>query len=234
MNILCVCEKPSIAKMISKSLQRIGNNDNFYFDYVRCVFNINDSMLLFRKHNNSYYRMGKKENWECLTLKSIDIPIDSYLQNNDSKIAYINHNTLPKIDKYICMCDSDYCGTLAFTKYLEEFNIPFDKAFIYTLKNLTSDYLDNILQEDAKPFIPYFEKTKNDLIKCNFELNNQKKRNINMLRAETNLNRTDFANYFNIPYRTLENWEKNKAKCPDYLYDLIEYKLEKENMFFND
>lgn len=54
-------------------------------------------------------------------------------------------------------------------------------------------------------------------------------RDIKVLREKYGLNRTSFCNYFNIPYRTVQDWECNKRKMPDYLYDLIEYKLSKEN-----
>ena len=45
------------------------------------------------------------------------------------------------------------------------------------------------------------------------------------------MNRKEFANYFNIPYRTVENWETdstNKRNCPTYLLELMIYKLENE------
>ena len=38
----------------------------------------------------------------------------------------------------------------------------------------------------------------------------------------------EFANYFEIPKRTIENWEGGQRKCPEYLKKLIEYKLIKE------
>ena len=38
----------------------------------------------------------------------------------------------------------------------------------------------------------------------------------------------EFAEYFKIPYRTVQNWEYGQRKCPDYLLDLMQYKLEKE------
>lgn len=39
-----------------------------------------------------------------------------------------------------------------------------------------------------------------------------------------------FAEYFNIPVRTLQDWEANKRVPPVYVTELIKYKLEKENM----
>ena len=38
----------------------------------------------------------------------------------------------------------------------------------------------------------------------------------------------EFANYFEIPKRTIENWEGGQRKCPEYLKKLIKYKLIKE------
>ena len=38
----------------------------------------------------------------------------------------------------------------------------------------------------------------------------------------------EFAAYFGIPRRTVENWDAGVNKCPAYLLDLMAYKLEKE------
>ena len=51
---------------------------------------------------------------------------------------------------------------------------------------------------------------------------------IKTLREKHNLSRKQFTEMFNIPYRTLQDWELGNRKCPDYLLALIEYKLEKE------
>ena len=48
------------------------------------------------------------------------------------------------------------------------------------------------------------------------------------LRIKSGMTKTEFAEYFKIPYRTVQNWEYGKRKCPDYLMDLMQYKLEKE------
>lgn len=39
-----------------------------------------------------------------------------------------------------------------------------------------------------------------------------------------------FAEYFGIPKRTVEDWEAGRMKCRQYVLDLIEYKLKKENL----
>ena len=54
------------------------------------------------------------------------------------------------------------------------------------------------------------------------------------LRERSGMTRPEFAQYFNIPYRTIQNWEidnkTEKRKCPEYLLDLMEYKLKNENL----
>ena len=39
-----------------------------------------------------------------------------------------------------------------------------------------------------------------------------------------------FAEYFGIPYRTVQNWENEVNRCPAYLLDLMRYKLETEGL----
>lgn len=51
---------------------------------------------------------------------------------------------------------------------------------------------------------------------------------IKKLRQSAGMKRTEFCQYFNIPYRTVEDWEAGRSGCADYLYELIKYKLIKE------
>lgn len=53
---------------------------------------------------------------------------------------------------------------------------------------------------------------------------------IKELRLRTGMNRKDFAEYLSIPYRTLQNWELGTRECPQYLLDLMEYKLRNERL----
>ena len=50
------------------------------------------------------------------------------------------------------------------------------------------------------------------------------------LRKMSGMTQKDISLYFGIPKRTIENWDGNKAKCPEYLLDLMAYKLRKEGM----
>ena len=48
------------------------------------------------------------------------------------------------------------------------------------------------------------------------------------LRELSGMNKTEFAKYFNIPYRSVQNWELGLRPCPSYLLELMVYKLNNE------
>ena len=54
---------------------------------------------------------------------------------------------------------------------------------------------------------------------------------IRTLRAETGLNRKQFAEHFQIPLRTVEEWEAGRRKPPEYIPRLIKYQILYEQQF---
>lgn len=48
------------------------------------------------------------------------------------------------------------------------------------------------------------------------------------LRNSAGMNRREFADYFEIPYRTVQEWELGNRKMPEYLLRLMIYKLRME------
>lgn len=48
---------------------------------------------------------------------------------------------------------------------------------------------------------------------------------ITLLRLQFKMDRQAFAEYFNIPYRTVQNWELGYRKCPSYLREIMRFKL---------
>ena len=48
------------------------------------------------------------------------------------------------------------------------------------------------------------------------------------LRKSTGMNRREFADYFEIPYRTIQEWELGNRKMPEYLLRLMIYKIRVE------
>ncbi len=54
------------------------------------------------------------------------------------------------------------------------------------------------------------------------------------LRERSGMTRKRFAEYFGIPYRTVQDWELGNRKCQEYLLKLIEYKLINEGLIRAD
>lgn len=50
-----------------------------------------------------------------------------------------------------------------------------------------------------------------------------------MIREESGMNRKDFADWLGIPYRTMQEWELGRRAMPQYVLDLISYKVKNEN-----
>lgn len=50
------------------------------------------------------------------------------------------------------------------------------------------------------------------------------------IKEESGMNWKQFAAYFEIPYRTVQDWERGNRKMPDYLLRLMEYKLRIEKL----
>lgn len=45
------------------------------------------------------------------------------------------------------------------------------------------------------------------------------------IRLYSGLTQKEFSRIFNIPLRTIENWESGKRNPPDYVYNLIMFSL---------
>ncbi len=51
---------------------------------------------------------------------------------------------------------------------------------------------------------------------------------IKELREEMGMSRAEFSRVLEIPYRTIEDWEKGLRTPPEYVVRLIEYRLKNE------
>ncbi len=49
--------------------------------------------------------------------------------------------------------------------------------------------------------------------------------NFKELRKQSGMTQKQISDYFGIPKRTIENWDAGVNKCPEYLLDLMKYKL---------
>lgn len=53
------------------------------------------------------------------------------------------------------------------------------------------------------------------------------------LRQRTNMTLKQFSDYLHIPYRTVQHWEAGTRKCPEYVKELIQYRLVQEGLLTN-
>ena len=57
---------------------------------------------------------------------------------------------------------------------------------------------------------------------------------IKELRTLSGMTQQAFSDYFGVSKRAVESWEGGQRECPEYLLDLMQYKLEKEGFFLKD
>lgn len=50
------------------------------------------------------------------------------------------------------------------------------------------------------------------------------------LRESTGMNRKEFCQFFDIPYRTVTDWELDNRHAPEYVLRLLEYYIRHENL----
>ena len=53
---------------------------------------------------------------------------------------------------------------------------------------------------------------------------------IRELRESTGMNRKEFCEYFQIPYRTVTDWELDTRHAPDYVLRLLAYYIRMEGL----
>lgn len=61
----------------------------------------------------------------------------------------------------------------------------------------------------------------------------QTKELLKKIRLETGMTQKEFAEYFHIPLRTYEQWERGKREMPEYTLRLLLYKIWSEELAEN-
>ena len=57
-----------------------------------------------------------------------------------------------------------------------------------------------------------------------------KAKKVREIRQLTGMNRREFCEYFEIPYRTVSEWELDGRHAPDYVIRLLEYYIRTEKV----
>lgn len=56
---------------------------------------------------------------------------------------------------------------------------------------------------------------------------------ITRLRESTGMNRKEFCDHFQIPYRTVTEWERGNRRAPEYVLRLLEYYIRHSGLAAN-
>jgi len=57
---------------------------------------------------------------------------------------------------------------------------------------------------------------------------------IKALRTSTGMNRKEFCVRFDIPYRTVTEWERGTRHAPEYVLNLLEYRIRNEGLIIDN
>lgn len=226
MKILLVEEREYVANRYKNALEVKGlMSDNEYFTAQSIpVRHLNDKFAYIREKEDGYYSQGEKLNVSPLLLDDMEIPIGTYLifdRDEGEKLDF------SQFDKIICVSDYDEYGILSFKKYMEDNGLT--EAYIVKY-NGTKDVENMIADNELLNFNEVYKEFKQKIIENNFESPYARDVDILKLRLRTGMGRNEFAKYFNVPYRTLQNWELEINLCPVYLASLMEYKLKSEGL----
>lgn len=218
MKVLCIIEKTSQKIPLLEFLEK----QNFKAKTIDVkviknhVFHFNDEFVPLRKKDNKYFCRREDMNLKALSLENLLFPEDTYLVQN---IEEDNINDI--YDLIICVADHDELGILSMANYLEKHNISsakyLDTLFIYDSNIKEENYL--------KDFSCIYKNIKQKILMDNYASPYPRKYDVLALREKSGMNRTEFSKYFEIPYRTVENWEFDINICPKYLYELLKFKL---------
>lgn len=219
MKVLCILEKMGQKNATLELLKNQINITSIDFVVVENhVLHLNDKYMLLRKRDNQYFYQRQNMKLNKLHLNDFEIKEDTYL------IQTVQEKIIEKMyDLVYCVSDSDELGILTIAKYLETQNIN-DAKYIDT--QMFFDYFKN---QKIQNFTDVYKKIKEKILVNDFTAPYPRVNDIVKLREETGMTRTDFSKYFNIPYRTVENWEFDINQCPEYLYELIKFKLISDN-----
>lgn len=216
MKILFVAEKPFVSNLFEKMLKlhKTEIDFSYSFAYPGHVFHKDDPIIL----NSNVDKTN-------LFLPGINIPEETYHVYGNSDVVNVKD-----YDTVISICDNDDYGILSFADFLEKNGIAYEDAEMILINTYTNQGLYDSFINNKCDFLQILDECVRRINKNNFNFYPSEDFNVSKIRALTGMSRREFCDYFDIPYRTLENWEKGTAACPGYLYNLMKYKLEQEGL----
>ena len=200
--------------------------------------------LRIREHEDGeLYMFGKplrhedQDYMDCHELYD-EIPAGKYIYINKAWMLEHPSQQIELNDDMIIVAipdENDITSYLAIGMYLKNKGYKPSRK-IYCLQNNDPEQIKgNLIDFLSETLIlPFFESELAREIEkkreTNFESSFPMTRNFGYLLIESGMDNTEFANYFGMSVRNVENWKHDPSTLKNYLYDLFEYKLLKEGI----
>lgn len=240
MKKLCVITNKKI-KWVEDLLADIYPKISILYSCV--VYDRNCQSLRIREHDDGeLYMFGNSLRTDVMDYIDCheyyaEIPTGRYIYMNRQPVKDMR-GILKDMTVIVMPDENDFESYLSIAMFLKTRNIDIART-IYCLRIGTTEnikkakaILSGFGNKDASlpyfetDFASIFEKRKEEGFVSLFPIS----RDFRYLQAETRMNNNEFADYFGISVRNVENWRKDPESLKDFIYDLFEYKLLKEGI----
>lgn len=145
-------------------------------------------------------------------------------------IADCDDEWLEKFEEALKLMNEAKNATSRANRYFHEFIMPIKDIEVLNAIEKYSAHMNDIQRETIR--------TRQDVLSGNKKAFEEEMTEVALsldcdvkeLRAKTGMSRADFAKYFGIPYRTVEDWENKKSTCSSYLFNLMKKDLERDGV----
>ena len=97
-----------------------------------------------------------------------------------------------------------------------------DEFELYVSEAGWQDWLEDFVSEDEEEPDEKEVETINIVLRQAWDIAMEQKDKIRQIRDLSGMRRKDFAEKYNIPIRTIEDWESGRSNAPAYVKDLLE------------
>lgn len=156
MKIMIVTEKKSIAASIEAILEKIYQENEYFFDFVKPVLPMASKALHLSEEKGIILEDGKQTDLQYLQIEGIQLPEKRYAEAVNCPNGYKNSVHLKNVDKVIGVFTLDDCSILAFAKYLQVNGLCMEEVGWYNIHSFDVKELYKTFAEDPDKFLDVF------------------------------------------------------------------------------
>jgi DNA-binding transcriptional regulator YiaG len=200
------------------------------------IYNINENISQLEKDcnelnipfsldkANDYYQhftiLGDTEDYKNLIEKYSYEIITTY-HAELGNVADCDDNWLNEFQKVLDLVEKAKNTTSLANTSFHNFIMPIDDINVLNIIEKYSAYLNEVQKRSLRARQDVLLGNKQAFIEEMDEFIKSDCVDVKSLREKTGMTRVDFCKYFDIPYRTVEDWENKKSTCSSYLYKLM-------------